>query len=201
MERDEPRPREAIMASVSVEAVPNAATIGGDDHYEVVRGQRVEVPRMGAYESWLASALMKALLAQGRAEDAGRVVAEMLFLIDPADGLQRRPDLAFVSYERWPEARRVPRAAAWGVVPDLAVEVVSPSNSAAEVVEKLGEYFRAGVRLVWVVYPLQAEVHVWASPEGSRVRRRADVLDGGDVLPGFRLPLGELFDPEDDDPA
>jgi Uma2 family endonuclease len=187
------------MASVTVEAVPDAATIGEEGHYEVVRGQKVEMPRMGAYEVWLATALMEAFLAQGNARAAGRVVPEMLFLIDPDTGLQRRPDLAFVSYDRWPRERRVPRSAAWDVVPDLAVEVVSPSNSAAEIVEKLGDYFRAGVRLVWVVYPLQAEVHVWASPEGSRVRRRADVLDGGDVLPGFRLPLGELFDPEDED--
>jgi Uma2 family endonuclease len=84
----------------------------------------------------------------------------MLFRIDPARGLERRPDLAFISHERWPLERRAPMAAAWEVVPDLAVEVVSPTNTANDVQDKVRDYCRAGVRLLWVVYPLHGLVQV-----------------------------------------
>ena len=77
--------------------------------------------------------------------------------------------------------------------PDLAVEVVSKSNSATDVKDKIEEYFRAGVRLVWLVYPTQKLIDVYESPTTVRVLRREDELTGGDVLPGFRLPLTELF--------
>src|SRR5207244_2037726 len=106
-------------------------------------------------------------------------------------------DVAFVSDERWPRARRVPDDAAWDVVPDLAIEVVSPSNIANEVVAKVGEYFRAGVQRVWVVYPKQPLVYVYESPTAAiRVLRVGDELDGAPLLPGFRLPLATLFEGE-----
>ena len=162
-------------------------------HYEVVGGERVETPRMGAYETTLASDLLCILGGFARDHALGRVMTEMLFLIDPAANLQRRPDLAFVSRERWPLDRKVPSTAAWDVVPDLAVEVVSPSNLAVEVIAKLRDYFRVGVRLVWIVYPTESLIHIWSSPEGARVLNRADVLEAPVLLPGFRLPLSEFF--------
>jgi len=67
-------------------------------------------------------------------------------LFDFGPGLsQRRPDVAYVSYDRWPRQRRVPRTQAWAVVPELVVEVISPSNTFEEVVNKVREYFRASV--------------------------------------------------------
>ena len=181
-----------VSDSPASEAAPE---IPDDAHYEVLDGRRVETPRMGVYEIRIASTLIQLLGPYVRERGLGRVDTEMLFLIDPARNLQRRPDLAFVSRARWPLDRKVPRTAAWDVVPDLAVEVVSPSNSASGVVVKLTDYFRAGVGLVWVVYPLEDQVHVWESPSGSRVLTRGDVLDGGAAVPGFRLPLDELFEP------
>ena len=123
----------------------------------------------------------------------GRVVSETLFLLDASRGLKRRPDLAFVSVERWPRGRRVPRAECWEVVPDLAVEFVSLTNSADQVLEKVEEYFRSSVRLVWVVYPSTNKVYVYDSPTSVRILQVGDDLDGGTVLPGFRLALAELF--------
>jgi Uma2 family endonuclease len=125
-------------------------------------------------------------------------VIEMLFRIDAAANLQRRPDVAFVSYERWPRSRRVPEDAAWDVVPELAIEVVSPTNLAEDLLAKVGEYLRVGVRQVWVIYPAAAQVHVHESPTHIRVLGRGDELDGGPLLPGFRLPLAELFEAEAD---
>jgi Uma2 family endonuclease len=65
---------------------------------------------------------------------------------------------------RWPFHRRVPNVALWDMIPDLAVEVVSPSNTADYVQEKVGEYFHGGVRQVWVVYPRQQTVYLYTSP-------------------------------------
>ena len=117
----------------------------------------------------------------------------MLFRIDRATELQLRPDVAFVSHARWPRDRPAPREAAWDVVPDLAVEVVSPSNSANEVIDKLHEYFQAGVQRVWVVYPKTSEVYVYEAPQRVRIFGRTDELDGGAILPGVRLPMAHLF--------
>ena len=79
-------------------------------------------------------------------------------------------------------------------MPDLAVEIISLTNTADEVAGKLEEYYQAGVRLVWVVYPVQMKIYVYTSTSQIRVLSPGDELDGGDVLPGFRLPLRELFE-------
>ena len=76
--------------------------------YEVVDGQRVEVPPMGARETHLATILVSFLAPFARTQRLGRVEGEMLFLLDAQTDLQRRPDVALVSYDRWPRARRVP---------------------------------------------------------------------------------------------
>jgi Uma2 family endonuclease len=121
----------------------------------------------------------------------------MLFVIDPVRDLKRRPDVAYVSFDRWPCGRRIPRAPAWEVVPDLAVEVVSPTNTAEEVLAKVHEYFQADVRRVWVIYPSTDQIYDYDSPTSVRIVARAEELDGGDVLPDFRLPLATLFEDED----
>ncbi len=121
--------------------------------YEVVDGQIVENPPMGARESILASFLLDLMGPFARSNRLGRVVTETLFLIDRARKLKRRPDVAFVSAKRWSLKRRVPDTESWDVVPDLTVEVISESNSANAVARKIEEYFQAGVSMVWVIYP------------------------------------------------
>ena len=118
----------------------------------------------------------------------------MLFLIDKPRNLQRRPDVSFVSFQRWPKGKPVPPTPAWEVVPDLAVEIVSPSNDAYEVLEKVEEYFACGVQRVWVIYPPFSKVYDYASTTSVRILTGADHLSGGEVLPGFELPLSELFE-------
>jgi Uma2 family endonuclease len=166
--------------------------------YEVVNGQRREVPPMGAFETHVASVLGRWLSHFAWPHRLGNVENEMLFLLDVATGLQRRPDVAYVSYERWPRGRPVPRTPFWDVVPDLTVEVVSPTNTATEILDKIDEFFRAGVRLVWVIYPVKEQIYVYESPTVIRVLTPGDELDGGAVLPGFRLPLATLFHDEDE---
>lgn len=187
---------ESLTATLEPELTDEAETmpeIEPDGLYEVVNGRIVEKPLMGAYQAWVATELFK-LIIESRIPLEGRFAAELLFWLDRETDLKRRPDLAFVSYERWPKKRPVPRTTAWDVVPDLAIEVISPSNLASGVVVKLGEYFRAGVRRVWVIYPVEEQVYVYESPALARILTRADRLEDEAVLPGFSLPLSDLFE-------
>lgn len=154
---------------------------------------------MGAFETGLANVLQHLMNSDPAASGLGRAVHEMLFLLDPKTKLKRRPDVAFVSYDRWPRKRRIPRTEAWAVVPDVGVEVVSESNTAEEIMTKIREYFQAGVRLVWVFYPAEEQVYVYTSPTKNVILTRNDDLDGGDVIPGFRLPLRTLYEEESEE--
>lgn len=172
--------------------------VGFDDDslYEIVRGERREKPPMGMLQTWVASTLLAILDDFVRNHRLGKVIGETLFILDRSTDLKRRPDLAFVSRERWP---RGPQPTAdWDVVPDVAVEVISPTNTAKEVFDKIDEYFVAGVRLVWVVYCEQQRIYVYHSPEDVHVLGRDGTLEGEDVIPGFRLPLAKLFEDLDE---
>ena len=148
---------------------------------------------MGAFEIWLATELCGTLRNFAKQHDLGWAVQEMLFDLTAAVGRKRRPDVAFVSYERWPRRRPIPRTNAWDVVPNLAVEIISATNQADDIVDKAAEYFRAGVELVWVIFPSQCQVYAYSSPTEVRVFTRNDDLPAAPVVPGFKLPLTELF--------
>jgi Uma2 family endonuclease len=166
--------------------------------YEVVDGVRVEIPPMSAYAAKIATRLATKLNNHAEAHQLGEAVVETLFRLPLAEdrGRNRQPDVAFVSYQRWPADRPQPEDAnAWDIVPDLAVEVISPRNLAEEILEKVLEYFRADVRLVWAVYPRQRMIFAFESPTRVQALSQTDTLDGGPVLPGFRLPLAGLFGP------
>jgi Uma2 family endonuclease len=180
------RSREAIRDPLPV---PDAETL-----YEIVDGQRVEKAPMGTFEVFIAAILDQLLGAFVRSNRLGRVFPEMLFRINALGSPQRRPDVAFVSYSRWPRDRKVDSANGWDVVPELAVEVISPSDPAIAVVEKIHEYFQAGVLRVWVVYPNVRQVYVYEGPARVQILDVDRELDGGDILPGFRLSLAELFE-------
>jgi Uma2 family endonuclease len=164
-----------------------------DSLYEVIDGRIVE-KMTGVYEIWLATVVFGELDPYVEATTLGRVVSEMIFDLRPGVNRERRPDVAFISFERWARDRRIPQARSWAVIPDLAVEIISLTNSADDVVEKLEEYFKVGVRQVWVVYPRQAKIYVYTSTTAVRVLALADEVDGGEVLPGFRLSVQGLFD-------
>ncbi len=167
-----------------------------EGHFEVVNGKVVEKPAMGVYETHIASALMCLLGHFIRSNRLGNLESEMLFLLDAANDLKRRPDLAFVSHERWARNRPVPRTAAWEVIPELAIEIISPTNLACEVLVRVDDYFRSGVRSVWVVYPGEELelVYIYESPTSVRILTRSDRLELPGILPGFQLPLDSLFE-------
>ncbi len=159
--------------------------------YEVVDGQIVENPPMGAQgiDPCFVPSGLDGPVRHDRL-GLGRVVTETLFLLDRSRKLKRRPDLAFVSANRWSLKRAVPDTESWDVVPDLAVEVISKTNSANAVARKIEEYFQAGVSLVWVIYPATSKIYVYDSPTRVRILQLGDELDGGESSPGsaFRCP-------------
>jgi len=167
----------------------------GDVLYEVVNGEIRELPPMSTLSGLVASVLAQHLGTFASQHKLGLVVVEMLFRLTTDGQRQRRPDVAFVAYDRLPDPIfSTDDPPAWDVVPNLAVEVISPSNTAVEIVEKIQEYLDAGVQLVWVIYPGQRRVHVYEPPATSRVLLERDELDGGIVLPGFRLGVAALFE-------
>jgi Uma2 family endonuclease len=107
-------------------------------------------------------------------------------------GLVRIPDVSFISWSKFPN-RLLPAEPIPDLVPDLAVEVLSEGNTAAEMRRKLREYFKVGVRLVWLIDPAMHTAEVYTSPRKKRIITADGSLDGGKVLPGFRLSLQELF--------
>ncbi len=107
-------------------------------------------------------------------------------------GNKRSPDVAFVSKERLQGLKRLPKGFFQGA-PDLAVEIVSPSNTFEEIHTKSVEFFASGTRLVWVVNLDEQWVMVYYAPQPDRLLKIADSLEGEDVIPGFSLPLAELF--------
>lgn len=124
----------------------------------------------------------------------GEALMETLFRLPLPVDRNRRPDVAFVSARTIAQAPAQPGSDnAWAVLPELMVEVVSPNDLAEDVIERLNEYFAAGTKLVWIVYPTQRLLYVCESPRQVRILGDADELDGGAVLPGFRIPLASLF--------
>lgn len=174
---------------------PAPAKRGDDPLFEVVNGQIVELPNMSSYSSQLANDLVIALALHLNQTKSGTVLSEILFSIPikkDADN-QRRPDVAYLSKERWPLSHRAPDTDPWPAVPNLAVEVLSPNDRIQEVTDKIHEYFEAGVELVWVVNPRRETVSVYTSPQQVAILGRSDTLTAGEVIPGILLPLGQLF--------
>jgi Uma2 family endonuclease len=158
---------------------------------ELVDGVLVE-KAMGFREACLAGALLALLLCEF-------VVPRNLGLVGGADGmirlfpgLVRIPDVAFVSWGRIP-GRRMPAEPVPSLVPDLAVEVLIEGNTDQEMARKRREHFEAGVRQVWVVDPEARTVTVYRAPGQSAVWDGSQTIEGGEILPGFVLPLPTLF--------
>lgn len=157
---------------------------------ELVDGVLVE-KTMGYYESALAVFLMGYLAEYLRQHDVG-------IMLDGSGPLRilpnqvRIPDVSIICWERFPGGV-LPKEPIPAVAPDLAVEVLSPSNTEKEIERKLRDYFQSGVRLVWCIDPQTRTADVFTSPETRTAVGTDGVLDGGDVLPGFRVPLAELF--------
>lgn len=163
-----------------------------DVRRELVRGRVVQEPPAGFQHGRLASRLDTVLRRFAEEHELGEVVgAETGFVLAEDPPTVRAPDVAFVAGETLPGGE-LPQGFA-RLAPDLVVEIVSPTSTASALHEKVLDYLDAGSRMVWVVEPGTQTVTVYGSREEVRVLDVSDELDGGEVLPGFRLGVGEIF--------
>lgn len=166
----------------------------GDVRRELVDGEVIEMPPAGRVHGSVTLEIARRLAEHVERHGGGRVlVGDVGFILELPDDPERvrAPDVAFVSQERLP-AGRLPEGFLRGA-PDLAVEVLSPSDNPIEMQRKIRDYLDAGACLVWVVAPEARVATVYRADGSARLLRVVDWLDGEDLLPGLRLPLGELF--------
>lgn len=165
---------------------------GDGNRRELVRGVVREMPPAGGEHGGLTSNLEIALGAYVKAHRLGRVfAAETGFVLGRDPDTVRAPDCAFVTRERVP----VPLPKEFlSLAPDLAIEVVSPSDTAEDVNEKVAEWLKAGVRLVWVVHPRTRTVIMHHSLREATTLYENDTLSGEGVVPGFEMPVRDIFE-------
>jgi Uma2 family endonuclease len=165
---------------------------GMGKRYELVQGELKTMSPGGSRHGRISVRIGGLLDQFVRAKKLGAVFgAETGFILRRNPDTVRAPDAAFVAAARIP-AQGLPPGY-WPGAPDLAVEVVSPDDTAAEVKAKISEYFEAGARLVWIVYPETREVVVFRSARASLGLSAQDMLEGVDVVPGFTCAVAELF--------
>ena len=161
--------------------------------HELVEGflvrEPLPAPRHGRVQARFARALLDFVEPRG----LGEVYTEVGFVLAKNPDTVRGPDVSYVSPPALGRLRDDTRL--FPGAPDLAVEILSPSNRAAEVRSKVAEFLAAGTRLVWVVDPQIRTVTAYRTLLAPQILGEADLLDGEDVLPGFSLRVGTLFSP------
>ncbi|MCY2964912.1 MAG: Uma2 family endonuclease [Planctomycetota bacterium] len=157
---------------------------------ELVDGVLVEKPI--GYEESVVAATLIGLLTPFVSKHRLGVVARESGMMRLAPGLIRIPDISFVSRRRFPDGKR-PRGPIAGLAPDLAIEVLSVSNTRREMTGKRIEYFAAGAIEVWFVDLKIRSITVFLSPDNSKTYGVTEFIDGGSLLPGFRLLVADAF--------
>jgi Uma2 family endonuclease len=163
-----------------------------DFRYELVKGELIRMPPAGSAHG---NAAMKLGWRLAQRVETGRLgvvfAAETGFKLASDPDTVRGIDIAFVSQRRVEEAGDV--QGYWPGAPDLAVEVVSPGDTYTEVEEKVEDYLQAGSKAVWVVNPQRRTIAVYRSLSDVVILTERDILDAGEVVPGFRCRVNEIF--------
>jgi Uma2 family endonuclease len=158
--------------------------------YELDEGELVVMTKPRPLHNRIAERLFRALDRYLETYPVGEVfIFEYLFVLGPT--IKRAPDVSFLRSER---AQRIDPNVDIPGAPDLAVEVLSPNDTASGMRRKIRQYFAAGAQCVWIVYPETREVEVWKQPsQPQKVLQETDVLEDPDLLPGFALRVGAFF--------
>jgi len=160
--------------------------------YELVQGELRQIAPAGRRHGRIAAEFIGNLIAFVKKNNLGEVLSsETGFIIDIAPDTVRAPDVSFVSRER-AEATAEERGFFPGA-PDLAVEVISPNDRYSEIKEKVSDWLRAGTQMVVVIDPHQRTATVYRAPDDICILTEGDMLDGGDVVPGWKMPLADVF--------
>lgn len=161
------------------------------DRYELVNGELIIVGNSGMEHDNLGAFLCMLLEIYARRNKLGSTF-DSSTVFTMKTGNKRSPDVSFVAKDRLKGLKKLPKGFFQGA-PDLAVEIISPSNTFDEIHTKIVEYFDSGSKLVWVIYPDEESVLVYYKPQPDKLLQRTDSLDGKTIIPGFTLPLAELF--------
>lgn len=161
--------------------------------YELEAGMLVSEPLPGFRHGRVMMRMGELLSAHVRKRQLGVViVGDSGFILARRPDTVRGPDVAFVSQARFEESGDTIRA--FSGAPDLAIEVRSPSNTPAGIRAKVADYFAAGTRRVWLIDSETKSVTDYASLLSPQVLGEDQVLEGGDVIPGFKVRVGEIFE-------
>ncbi len=166
-----------------------------DRRYELIEGEIIEMAPVGGEHGTIAGEIFHHFRLFDPQRRLGIPTVETGYHPPDALHILLSPDAAFTSFERAP----IPFPRTWvPLMPDLAVEVKSPSNTLAELRRKAAIYLQHGARLVWIILPVSRSAEVWRlGADGdieSAIIQADGSLSGEDVLPGFTLPLAQLFD-------
>lgn len=183
MRASEPQPR---LTEDDLQALPDDAY-----RYELVEGLLLREPAPALRHARVQRRVLIALATYVEEHDLGEVCAELGFVLSKDPDTVRAPDVSFLS--RGTLARLRDDTRLFPGAPDLAIEVLSPSNRPGEIRAKVADLLAAGSRLVWVVDPALRHVTAYRALLAPRVLREHDVLDGEDVVPGFSLAVAALF--------
>lgn len=167
-----------------------------EKRFELLDGEIIEVPSASPLHQWIVARILFVILNFVETHNRGLVFGSgMAYVLPNGDDLI--PDVSFISKERqgWPLPKQFEYA------PDLAVEVASPSNSERQLLDKAESFLESGTKIVWLVFADSRSVYVCRrNPDGSLILRKvssAGALDGEDVLPGFSLPVRDIFPPQE----
>ncbi len=157
--------------------------------YELDRGRLIVMPPPKREHGLVVLEIAALVRNHVRAHDLGQVSAEIGYLLGKDPDTVRAPDVSFTA-----QARVAPLKDEYDhVPPDLAIEVASPGNTTSDMIEKIEEFFEAGVRQVWVLYPRRRVIYVYTAPDNVSILRDEAMLQGGDVLPGFAVSVRDIF--------
>lgn len=161
-------------------------TDGREGSYEFVRGRIIEKNEMKQVELFLLKFLTRLFTQTGAYAQGGELAAEMDSYID--ETRKRRPDLAYFTLAQIQAARTGERQKT-----QFAIEILSDSESYQDVLDKVQDYFDAGVQLVWYVIPANQKIYVYTSPDASQAYKGVDVISAVPVLPDFQFTVVDLF--------
>ena len=164
----------------------------GKSRYELVKGELFEMPPAGGRHGSVAMRIGSLLSAHATANELGEVfAAETGFILRRGPDTVRAPDASFIAKDRLPPGE-LP-AGYFEIMPDLAVEVLSPNDRAGEVLDKVDDWLQAGVLLVWVINPAARSAMVYGTSNDRQEVAEDGSLDGAEVVPGFTCQLRDLF--------
>jgi len=161
--------------------------------YELIKGELIKVsPPPGHEHGLVAMNIAGPLYEYVKKHQLGNVyAAETGYVLEQNPDTIRAADVSFIRRERIENAGRI--RGYWVGAPDLAVEVISPSDTVGRIEGKVGEWLKGGVRVLWVVSPNLRNVTVYRTLTDIETLTEKDILGGGDVVPGFELSIPEIF--------